>query len=112
MARTDDAVVKFSWKETPMAIRVAMICALLGFVARCSSTSSSTRNGRLTECTYVDGGALLFGGVTVVASLIGIAASLRRSEDKALMLGISIVTLLVGIVHLMRGTGTIGGACN
>ena len=103
--------MKFSWKETPMAIRVAMVCGLLGFIVRCSSTSSSSRNGRLTECSYFDGGAVLFGGVTVVASLIGIATSLGRSEDKALMLGLSIVSLLVGIVHLLRGFGTVGGAC-
>ena len=89
-----------------------MVFALLGFVVRCSSTSSSSRNGQLTECSYVDAGALLFGAASVVAGLIGVGASLRRTDDKALMLGISLVSVLVGIVHLMRGTGTIGGACN
>ena len=102
----------FSWKNTPASIRTAMITAILGFVIRCSSTSTSSTNGRLNECSYTDGGALLFGGVTIIAGIAGIAAATQRKDDKALMIIISVVCVAVGVVHVLRGTGSIGGACN
>jgi hypothetical protein len=104
--------MNFSWKNTPAAIRTALIAAILGFVVRCSSSSTSSRNGRVTECSYFDGGAALFGAVAIVAGLMGVAASWRRKDDKVLMLVISIGSVGVGIVHILRGVGAIGGPCN
>lgn len=104
--------MNFSWSNTPAAIRTALVAAVLGFVVRCSSSSTSSRNGRLTECNYFDAGAALFGAVAIVAGLIGIAAAFRRNDDKALMLVISIVSTGIGVIHILRGVGAIGGPCN
>lgn len=104
--------MNFSWKNTPASIRTALVAAILGFVVRCSSTTTSSRNGRLTECSYFDGGAVLFGAVAILSGLIGCVAATRRQDDKTLMLVISIVSVAVGVLHILRGVGTVGGACN
>ena len=105
-------LASLSWSSTPAAIRVAGVAALLGFVVRCSSTTSTTSNGRLVECSYTDAGALLAGIVAVVGGLVGVAASLRREEDRAVLIAVSVVSVALGVVHLLRGVGTIGGPCN
>lgn len=104
--------MNFSWKNTPAAIRTALISAVLGFVVSCSSSSTRTVNGRLTECSYFDAGAALFGAVAIIAGLIGVAAAWKRTDDKPLMLVISIVSTCVGVIHILRGIGVIGGPCN
>ncbi len=105
-------LASLSWSSTPTAIRAAGIAALLGFVVRCSSTTSTRSNGRLVECSYTDAGALLAGVVAVVGGLVGIALSVRRTEDRAVLLAVSAVSVALGVVHLLRGVGTIGGPCN
>ncbi|BAN03946.1 hypothetical protein [Ilumatobacter coccineus] len=104
--------MNFSWKNTPASIRTAMVSAILGFVVRCSSTTTSSRNGRLTECSYFDGGAAFFGVVAIITGLVGCVVAFKRTDDKTLMLVISIVSVGVGVLHVLRGVGTVGGACN
>lgn len=104
--------MNFSWRKTPASIRTAMVAAVLGFVVSCSSTTTSSRNGRLTECSYVDGGALILGALAVITGLVGVAASWRRTDDKVLMLVLSGVSIVAGVFHVLRGVGAVGGPCN
>ncbi len=101
-----------SWGRTPGAIKVGGISAILGFVVSCSSTSVRQSNGSF-ECSYFDGGALLLGILAILGGLVGIATCVRRDEDdRTALLAASAVIVLVGIVHVLRGVGQVGGACN
>ncbi len=102
-----------SWSETPAAIRTGGIAALLGFVISCNTSSSRTVNGAVVDCSYTDFGALVLGAVAIIGGLIGIGTCLKRTaDDRLLLIGASVVMIVLGVVHLLRGVGTIGGPCN
>ena len=104
--------MNLSWSTIPAAIKTGGIAALLGFFVSCSSTSTRSGPGGF-ECDYTDGAALLFGVVAIVGGLIGIAQCVRRKEDDRILLFVaSLVIVGVGVVHILRGIGSVGGPCN
>jgi predicted membrane channel-forming protein YqfA (hemolysin III family) len=105
--------MSLSWSTAPPAIRVGGIAAIAGFFASITTTSSRSVNGRLTECSYTDYGALIIGAVAILAGVVGFFAALsRKEEDRTVVLGVSIGIALVGVLHIMRGIGAVGGPCH
>lgn len=99
------------WSSLSGVSKAALIFAILGFVVSFTSLSSSTINGVRT-CSYMDYGALLFGAL---AMLVG-SAGLMRVRDLApdartLNLVICVAADVVGVIHILRGIGMVGGPC-
>ena len=81
-------------------------------------TQRSTRNGLVTSCSYIDLGAIAFGAGAIAGS-IWCANSFRnrtnnrwanvavRARVDRLTLGIAVIGLVVGVLHLLRGTGIV-----
>ena len=104
--------MSITWSTTPAAIRVGAIAAILGFLLTIESTSSRTINGRLAECSYTNYGALLLGAIAIVAGLIGVAMAVKSTENRGLLIAIAAVTVAIGVLHILRGIGSVGGPCN
>ena len=71
-----------------------------------SCTLSSSTNGVVTYCDYKDYGAILFGGLAVLAAVIG--AAMNRQRDNLLFAGAAALT---GLYSLAAGLGLIGAPC-
>jgi hypothetical protein len=104
--------MSLSWSTTPAVIRFAGVAAILGFVVTIESTSSRTINGRLAECSYTNFGALLLGALALVAGLVGVVAARKIVEQRTVLMAIAAGSALIGVLHILRGLGSIGGPCN
>ena len=92
-------------------IRTAGIAAALGFVLTFETSSTRSSNGRLVECSYTNFGALLLGAIAIVTGLVGLIIARGESENRSALLGIAGVAVLVGVLHIFRGLGAVGGPC-
>lgn len=93
------------------ALLVALFAAVGGFVLSLSFTSSSTHNGVLTSCTYVDAGPLLLAPVAAVAGLVAVARCRRPGRRALLEVGVGLLCVAVAALHVFRGLGVLGGPC-
>lgn len=106
---------KSAWAKLPVGLWVGLAAALVGFVFRFSFSSTATTNGVITQCTYYDVGAVLAAIVCFIGAVAGLIAWLRHPAENrlspALVLPIAAVIALIGVVHVLRGLGMIGGPC-
>jgi hypothetical protein len=88
------------------ALIVGLVTTALGFV-EISYWSSSTVNGVVTECDYVNLAPLLFGPVAVLCGLVALARAGRTGVIAGRELGLGGLCVLVGAVHLLRAFGVV-----
>lgn len=94
-------------RKFPTAVEiVASVVILLGFVVKAVSSSWSSINGEVVSFSYIDYGALFAG---LIAAGLGIASLVRvkrvRLDRRRLQIVVGIAILLLGGLHLARGTG-------
>jgi len=99
------------WANLSGVAKAAVIFAVLGFVIALSSTSTSSING-VTTCSHMNYGALLFGALAMMAGAAGLIG-LRDlpAETRSLNIAVLVAADLVGVLHVLRGIGIIGGPC-
>ncbi|MEL7208217.1 MAG: hypothetical protein AAGK32_08320, partial [Actinomycetota bacterium] len=93
-----------AWTALPGVGRAALIVSLLGFVVRISSESSRVSNGVVVECDYTDFGALALGAAALVTGVLTVLAG-REHHRRGLVIGIGVVAILLGGLHVARGLG-------
>lgn len=99
------------WSSLSGVSKAALIFAILGFVVSFTSLSSSTINGVRT-CSYMDYGALLFGALAMLAGSAGLMRVRDLAPDaRTLNLVICVAADVVGVIHILRGIGMVGGPC-
>lgn len=99
------------WSSLSGASKAALIFAVLGFVISFTSTSQSTING-VSTCSHMDFAALILGGMTMLAASAGLLRIRdAAAETRTLNLAILVVADIVGVVHILRGIGMVGGPC-
>jgi succinate dehydrogenase hydrophobic anchor subunit len=101
--------------DVPKAFWAGLVLAAVGFVVNVSETSrSSSPDG--TTCSYTNYAAFAFAVVIVICIVTGWQDRGRRAPAYRLAAPITaaftIALLGLAFVHVFRGTGTIGGACN
>lgn len=99
--------------EIPVAFKVGIVVAVIGFFIRVGSSSVTTLNGAVTSCSYTDIfkiGVALF---LVVLAVQGVLAVRRARHRPPVWLTVAFVVLLLGsAVWLgLLGLGTVGGPC-
>ena len=99
------------WKDLSGSSKAALIFAVLGFVINLTSTTSSSVNG-VTTCSHTDFAALALGALTLLVASVGLTR-IRDLRPEALNLNIAVLVAadIIGIVHILRGIGIIGGPC-
>lgn len=99
-----------SWSSLTGTSKAAAIFAILGFLLSFSTTNTSSING-VTTCSYMNYGALIFGVLAILAGGSGLASARGLGETQALNMGICAVGLAIGVLHVLRGIGMVGGPC-
>lgn len=100
-----------SWSSLTGASKTAVITAILGFIISFTSTSTSNVGGQVS-CSHMDFGALLFGAIALIAGGSGLMNAKSLPDDtRTLNLGLCAVGAAVGILHILRGLGMVGGPC-
>lgn len=99
--------------EIPVAFKVGVVAAVIGFFLRVGSQSTTTLNGVVTKCSYTDIfkiGVAIFLAVLV---LQGVLAVRRARHRPPLWLTVAFVVLLLGSAAYLAllGLGTVGGPC-
>ena len=99
------------WSSLSGASKAALIFAVLGFVISFTTLSTTMSNGVRT-CSYMDYGALLFGALAMLAGSAGLMGVRGLAPDmRNLNLAICVAADVVGVVHILRGIGMVGGPC-
>jgi hypothetical protein len=100
-----------SWSSLSGASKAALIFAVLGFVISFTTLSTSSINGVRT-CSYMDYGALLFGALAMLAGSSGLMRLRDLAPDaRSLNLVVCVAADVVGVAHILRGIGMVGGPC-
>lgn len=104
------------WRRIPGSTKAAAVLDLLAFFVGFSTQSSSSYNGEVTSCSFVDWGRLL---LAVVAAALALDGYWRNSQIYgAHRLGtrvaavVAAVLVAVAAYHLVAGLGVVGGPCN
>jgi hypothetical protein len=91
---------------SPVGI-AALVVALGGFLLRLAYWSSHTVNGVTVDCEYHDYGPLLAGPAAIVLGLLTVARSGRPGLNRQRELGLGLLVVAIGLVHLLRFTGAV-----
>ena len=86
---------------------VALGIGVATFFINITSISSTSRNGVLTSCSYMDYFALIAG---VVLFLYGLNRVFKNKDDATAML-VSLVVVGLGALHVARGLGLVMSPC-
>ncbi len=100
--------MKFS--DLTLLSKIAIGLALAGFLFSFTTLNTSSING-VTDCSFVDYGKLIFGGLAIMVGGLGEVSALRMSAARIPNLLASGGASLVGIFHVLVGLGIIGGPC-
>jgi hypothetical protein len=92
------------------ALLVALCGVVAGAVFEISVYSSHEVNGVVTECSYTNFGPIVFGPLSVVAGLWAVLARRHRPpERQAMELGLGLVCVALGLLHVLSGLDLLGG---
>lgn len=100
--------------HVPKAFWVGLVLFALAFVVNLSTTSRSSSSAG-ASCSYTDIAALGFAAAIIIC--IAAAWQDRKSRHPARRLNapamfvFSAVLVALAVVHVLRGTGTLGGPC-
>jgi hypothetical protein len=81
-----------------------LVASAIGFVLRLSYFTYHDVNGVRVDCDYRNFGPLLVGPVAIVLGLVAMAGS-RKSREPARELGLGLLCVAVGALHIVRGLG-------
>ncbi|WP_068304325.1 hypothetical protein [Pararhodobacter sp. CCB-MM2] len=98
-----------NWRDITGAAKAAAILALLSVIVSFTSLSTSSMNGVRT-CSFVDYGAIAFGGLAILFGAIALAKP-GEGEAAGINRMAGGLALLVGLWRLGYGLGFIGGPC-
>jgi hypothetical protein len=92
---------------------VGVVAGVLGFVVGVTAESRDVVDGVVVSCTSLDWGALIAGTVGILAGTMATARTIHRptADHRVLLFAVAIAVQLVGMVHVARGLGIIGGSC-
>lgn len=96
------------WRDLNGQVKAAAIIAILGFVIRVTSTSQSSINGVVT-CWHNDFAALGLGILAVILGGLGALRAQGHARNANMIVGG--IAAAVGVVHVLRGFGMVGGPC-
>lgn len=100
-----------SWSSLSGASKAALVLAILGFVISFTTLSTSSVNG-VSTCSYMDYGALVFGALAMLAGSAGVMRVRDLAPDaRSLNLVVCVAADGVGVLHILRGIGMVGGPC-
>ncbi|MGI3183717.1 hypothetical protein [Nioella aestuarii] len=100
-----------SWRSLSGASKAALIFAILGYVISFTTLSTSSINGVQT-CSYMNYGALLFGVLAMMAGSSGLMGVRALAADtRNLNIAVCVGADIVGVIHILRGIGMVGGPC-
>lgn len=100
-----------SWSTLSTQAKFAGVLAILGFFVTLQSLSTTSRNGVIQTCSFFDIGAVLLGAGAVLFGVIGLAGGNDQSEGRGASLAICGIGVAVGVYHVLRGVGVVGGPC-
>ena len=83
-----------------------LVASAIGFVLRISYFTYHDVNGVRVDCDYRNFGPLLVGPVAIVLGLVAMVRS-RRSRQPARELGLGLLCVTVGVLHIVRGLGIV-----
>jgi hypothetical protein len=103
------------WTRVPGVLVAALATAVAGFFVHVTFTSTRTVDGEITQCSYLDVGAIALGVVTALLVLATLARH-RRTVPRLrlpvpLLAAASVVLLAVAVLHVLSGLGIVGGPC-
>ncbi|AHM04138.1 hypothetical protein roselon_01772 [Roseibacterium elongatum DSM 19469] len=99
-----------SYSHLTTLSKLALLLSVLGLVIGVQSLTTSTVNG-VTQCSFIDYGALLFGAAGAFAGSLGEVRALGMAEGKLENLIVSGAAVMIGIFNVLRGLGVIWGPC-
>lgn len=102
------------WSGTPGAYKVGALLGIIGWFVVISGYSTSTVNGRMTGCRYVDYAKI---GIGIIVVLLAVAGYLshrrsRRSIPEWAAIGIAVLLLADGVLLLIDGLDVINRVCH
>lgn len=105
-------------RRMPSYLWWAAAAAALGFVVRITLSSSTTENGVVTSCSYVDLGRVVLAGIAVclvVGAFLANNANRRFHPHRyvpAPVLAVpALLILAVAAYHVVAGLGLVGSPC-
>lgn len=100
-----------NWKSLSGSSKAAIVFAALGFVISFTTLSTSSINGVQT-CSYTDYGTLVFGALAMLSASSGLMRVRDlAAEARNLNLIVCAAADVVGVIHILRGMGIVGGPC-
>ncbi|MGY1773008.1 hypothetical protein [Blastococcus sp. SYSU D00813] len=95
------------------AVKVGIVVGLAAFLVRIGLTDRTVVNGLETSCSYTDVFAFVAAVVCVGCAWRAVTASreLPYRRRASLHLAAAAVLVLLAVVHVLRGTGTVLSAC-
>jgi len=94
-------------QDTQKPLYWALGIGLATFFINITSFSSSSSNGVLTSCSYIDYFALIAGAILFLFGLLRVFKS--KGDNTAMLLSVAVIVL--GAVHVARGLGIIMSPC-
>jgi hypothetical protein len=92
------------------ALIVALCGVVAGAVFEISVYSTHEVNGVVTDCSYTNFGPIVFGPLGIVAGLWAVLARGRRPpERRSMELGLGLVCVALGLLHVLGGLDLLGG---
>ena len=104
-------------RAMPASAKAALVFAVLGFLVNLDYKSSTSINGGVVACHYMNFWALGFGAPALLAGgstwwdRFTEDPLTERIENRGLVLVVGAVGILVGVIHVLRGMGIVGGPC-
>lgn len=97
------------WRGVPKRAISGLIVGLVPFIFSCTSSATTTQNGRMVGCSYLDFAAIAGGGIAAIAGL-----SILTMRPVPLLHRVGYLVLLgtLGAVQLARGLGYIDSPCS
>lgn len=93
------------------ALLAAVFGAVGGFVLSLSYSASSTENGVMTSCTYIDAGPLLLAPLAAIAGLVAVVRCRKPGRKTAVEVGVGLLCVAIAALHVLRGLGILAGPC-
>ncbi|WP_299938336.1 hypothetical protein [uncultured Pelagimonas sp.] len=98
------------WQELTTLTKSALLVAALGFVLRFTSTGTAEVDGQIS-CTHVDFAALCLGGIAMALGGVGTFKARDLEVGAKTNIWLCLMVVAIGLLHLMRGLGLVGGPC-
>lgn len=106
---TDRQGIRELWQSLPGSAKAGLSLSGLGFFVRVTVERERFVSGEAI-CEFFDFGAWIIGLVTIVTGIVTLVEA-RRADRKDVVLGLGLVILAFGVLHVLRAYGAIGSPC-